>query len=169
MQFFVKLIGAKKCIEFGTFTGLSALCTAMGLPNSGKLYALDVSEEWTSIGRKYWKQAGVNDKIELMIGPAADSAQSLIDQGHSSTFDFAFIDADKPNYSRYYNQSMQLLKPGGVIFVDNALWFGKAYDPEVNDEETLAIRALNQEIHEDERVDHMMLTMADGIHMAIKR
>ena len=168
MQYFMRLIGAKKTIEIGVFTGLSCLCTAMGLPEDGKIYALDVSEEWTNVGKKYWEQAGVASKIELIIGPAVESAQRLIDEGQAGTFDFAFIDADKRNYVNYYELCVQLLRPGGIIFVDNTLWKGKVWDPEVTDDDTVAIRNCNESIHADPRVDQMMLTMADGIHMAIK-
>lgn len=137
------------------------------MPEDGKLYALDTSEEWTNIGKKYWEQAGVANKIELMIGPGLESAESLCEE-HEGTFDFAFIDADKINYSNYYEVCLKLLRPGGVILVDNTLWKGLVWDPENNDPATVAIREVNEKIHADERVDQMMLTMGDGIHMAIK-
>ena len=170
MQFYVKTMNAKKCIEIGVFTGLSTLATAMGLPEDGKIYAMDVSEEWTNVGKKYWEQAGVADKIELILGPAIESCQRLIDEGHAGTFDFAFIDGDNVNYTNYYNLCMELIRPGGVIFVDNALWKGKVWNPEEDDADTVAIRACNDFIHADvERADHTMLTISDGIHMVIKK
>ena len=143
MQYFVRLTGAKKCLEIGVFTGLSALCTAMSLPEDGKLYAFDVSEEWTNVGKKYWEQAGVSNKIELTIGPAVESCQRLLDEGHAGTFDFVFIDADKPAYGQYYDLCIELLRQGGVILIDNALLRGTVWDPENEEEGPTVMRNLN--------------------------
>jgi predicted O-methyltransferase YrrM len=165
----VRLIGARRTLEVGTFTGYSALATAAALPEDGKLIACDVSEEWTAIARRYWQEAGLSGRIELRLGPAADTLAALLREGAAGSFDFAFIDADKPSYDVYYESCLSLLRPGGLIAVDNALWSGAVADPAVNDEETAAIRALNAKIRDDARVDASLLTVGDGVMLARKR
>lgn len=167
MSLLCRIHGVRKAIEVGTFTGYSALCVAEALPDDGILIACDVSESWTRIGKPYWKDAGVENKIDLRIGPASETLQKLIDGGEGN-FDFAFIDADKENYQTYYEQCLHLLKVGGVIAIDNVLWGGRAADESVNDESTLAIRALNDFVTADARVFSTMLPMGDGLTLAIK-
>ena len=165
----VRMIGARKTIEVGTFTGYSALVVAMALPEDGKVIACDVSEEWTSVGRKYWQQAGVAGKIDLKLQAATETLDQLIAEGQSGTFDFAFIDADKSNYDAYYERCLILLRKNGVIAVDNVLWGGAVVDDARQDDDTKAIRALNQMIHDDDRVDVNMLPLGDGLTLAVKR
>ena len=136
MRLLLKLIGAKRTLEVGTFTGYSALATALALPEDGCVIACDVSEEWTSIGRRYWEEAGVAHKIDLRIGPAAETLAALLDDGQAGSFDFAFIDADKNNYDTYYEHALQLVKQGGLIAIDNVLWGGRVIDDERNDDDT---------------------------------
>ena len=169
MHNLIKIMGAKKTLEVGTFTGYSALSVALALPEGGKVIACDVSDEWTSIGRAWWKKAGVDGKIDLRLQPATDTLEALIKQGEAGTFDFSFIDADKANYDAYYEMSLTLLRVGGVIAVDNVLWGGAVIDDSRQDEDTQAIRALNQKIHDDERVDMNMLPLGDGLTLAVKR
>lgn len=169
MALLVRLLGAKKTLEVGTFTGYSALAVALALPADGQVEACDVSDEWTSVGRRYWQQAGVAEKITLRLGPAADTLQSLLDAGETGTFDFAFIDADKVNYDRYYELAIRLVRPGGLIAIDNVLWGGSVIDPADQDEDTVAIRALNEKLHRDERVDLSLLPLGDGLTLARKR
>ena len=165
----VRMIGARKTIEVGTFTGYSALVVAMALPEDGKVIACDVSEEWTGVGRKYWQQAGVAGKIDLKLQAATETLDQLIAEGQSGTFDFAFIDADKSNYDAYYERCLILLRKNGVIAVDNVLWGGAVVDDARQDDDTRAIRALNQMIHDDDRVDVNMLPLGDGLTLAVKR
>ncbi len=169
MGLLVELIGARRAIEVGTFTGYSAMSVAKALPADGQLIACDVSEEWTSVGRKYWEEAGVSAKIDLRLAPAADTLRSLLDEGQGSSFDFAFIDADKVNYESYYELVLELLRPGGLLLVDNVLWGGKVADPTVTDEATDAIRKLNRRVHEDDRVTMSMLPIGDGLTLVRKR
>ena len=169
MTVLVKMLGVKKALEVGTFTGYSALTVARALPADGRLIACDISEEWTSIGKKYWQEAGVENKIELRIGPAVDTLDKLIEAGHSETFDFAFIDADKEHYADYYERCLELLRPGGVVGVDNTLWGGAVADTSNQSADTVAIRKLNQLIYEDDRVDSCLLTIGDGLALALKR
>lgn len=164
----VHLLGAKNCLEVGTFTGYSALAVAMALPPDGKLICCDVSDEWTSIGRKHWADAGVQGKIDLRLAPASETLQSLLDEGMGGTFDFAFIDADKANYDNYYELCLRLLRPGGMIALDNMLWDGKVADPDVHDEDTDALRALNLKVRDDDRAECVLLTVGDGIMLARK-
>ena len=166
MAFLVGLIGAKNCLEIGTFTGYSALTVAEALPPDGRLICCDVSREWTDIGRKAWAEAGVADKIELHIGPAAETLDRLIVHGGTNCFDFAFIDADKENYDRYYEQCLILLRRGGLIAIDNMLWDGAVADPADNTESTVAIRALNAKLRDDPRVDFTLIPVGDGIALA---
>jgi predicted O-methyltransferase YrrM len=164
-----KLVGARRAIEIGTFTGYSALAVASALPADGKLICCDVSEEWTSIARRYWQEAGVAGRIELRLAPATDTLAALLKQGGAETFDFAFIDADKPNYDAYYEACLKLLRRGGAIALDNTLWSGKVADPDVHDEDTDALRAINAKIRDDGRVDACLLTVGDGVMLVRKR
>ena len=168
MGLLLKLMHAKKTLEIGTFTGYSALVTAQALPEDGKLIACDVSAEWTDIGRKHWEEAGVAHKIDLRIAPALESLDNLIAEGHRGTFDFAFIDADKSNYVAYYEKAMELVRPGGLIGVDNTLWYGKVADSSVQDEDTVAIRAINQRMNDDSRVHVSVVPIGDGLTLAYK-
>jgi len=165
----VRSVGAKRAIEIGTFTGYSALAVASALPAGGKLVCCDVSDEWTTIGRKYWQEAGVADRIDLKLAPATETLAALIQNGGAGTFDFAFIDADKPNYDSYYESCLTLLRPGGLISLDNMLWSGKVADPQIHDADTDALRALNAKIRDDARVHACLLTVGDGVMLAQKR
>lgn len=169
MALLVKLIGAKNIIEVGTFTGYSSLCMARALPDNGYLLCCDIDEQWTDIARRYWKRAGVAHKIELQLAPAAITLQARIDAGHHNQFDLAFIDADKENYGRYYEQCLQLIRPNGLIIFDNMLWSGRVADPAVTDADTQALREMNKFLLHDQRVDISLLPMADGITLARKR
>ena len=169
LRFLVQLIGARRTIEVGVFTGYSALAVASVLPPTGTLVACDMSEEYTGVARRYWAEAGVADRIDLRIAPAEGTLAALLDQGEDGTFDFSFIDADKERYDTYYEQSLQLLRPGGVIALDNVFRDGRVTDPDVGDESVRAIQRLNEKIHEDERVDLSMLPLADGMTLAMKR
>ena len=168
MAFLIKLIGARKCLEVGVFTGYSTLCVAQALPADGKIVACDISEEWTRVARQYWLAAGVTKKIDLRIAPAIDTLQQLLDQGEQSSFDFAFIDADKTSYDNYYEHCLRLLRSGGVIALDNTLWGGSVADVHVQDADTNAIRAMNTKILNDRRVDMTMLPVADGLTLVRK-
>jgi predicted O-methyltransferase YrrM len=169
MQFLIKAIGAKRTLEIGTFTGYSALVVALALPEDGRLVACDVSDEYTSVGRPYWQKAGVEHKIDLRLGPGVDSLQRMIDNGDANSFDFAFIDADKPNYAHYYELCLQLVRPGGVIGIDNTLWGGRIADHTAQDESTRVIRSLNETIRNDKRVDMSLVPIGDGLMLACKR
>jgi predicted O-methyltransferase YrrM len=162
-------MGATKTLEVGVFTGYSTLCVALALPPSGKIVACDVSEEYTRIARCYWQAAEVADKIDLRLAPALDTLARLIADGQAETFDFAFIDADKVNYEGYYERSLRLVRPGGLIAIDNVLWFGRVTDPQNQDKSTLAIRAFNDKLHHDERVSLSLVPIADGLTLALKR
>ena len=168
MAMLVKLIGASRAIEVGVFTGYSSLSVARALPDDGRLVACDVSVEYTDIARRYWERAGVAGKIDLRIGPAVDTLDGLISGGETGTFDFAFIDADKGNYPRYYDRCLQLLRSGGLVLVDNALWGGRVADPERTDDTTAVIRELNGEAARDTRVEVSLLPIGDGILLARK-
>jgi len=168
MSFLIRLMGVSKALEIGTFTGYSALSIARALPTDGRLVACDVNTEWTSIAKRYWKDAGVADRIDLKIAPALDTLDTMIANGESGTYGFAFIDADKSNYVNYYEKCLQLLYPGGVVGVDNTLWGGSVADPKKNDEDTAAIRELNKTIFEDDRVDSSLIPIGDGLHLARK-
>ncbi|MGH8800230.1 MAG: O-methyltransferase [Casimicrobiaceae bacterium] len=164
-----KLVGARRALEIGTFTGYSALAVASALPADGKLICCDVSDEWTGVARRYWQQAGVAGRIELRLAPAIDTLTDLLRQGGAGTFDLAFIDADKGNYDAYYEACLQLVRAGGAIALDNMLWSGKVTDPTEHDEDTDALRALNAKIRDDRRVDACLLTVGDGVMLARKR
>jgi predicted O-methyltransferase YrrM len=169
MGLLIELLDARKTLDIGTFTGYSALAVAMALPSDGKVIACDLDVDWTRIAQAFWERAGVADKIELHLAPAADTLQQLLDQGEGETFDFAFIDADKLNYEDYYEKSLALLRPGGLVAIDNVLWGGAVADSTVNDESTQAIRALNEKIVADQRVTISMLPIGDGLTLARKR
>jgi predicted O-methyltransferase YrrM len=168
MALLIQLMGAKKTLEVGVFTGYSSLAVALALPSDGKIIACDTNEEYTAIARHYWQKAGVADKIDLRIAPALDTLDELIAQGQANTFDFAFIDADKSNYDNYYERALQLVRPGGLIAIDNVLWGGKVADRDVQDNRTKAIRELNQKLHQDKRVTISLVPIADGLTLARK-
>ena len=165
----IRMISAKRTIEVGTFTGYSALVVALALPEDGEVIACDVSEEWTAIGKEKWEQAGVSHKIDLRLGPAVDTLDELIQQGQEGSFDFAFIDADKVNYTAYYEKCLQLITTGGVIAIDNVLWGGSVLDGKRNDEDTKAIRELNDFVALDERVNISMIPIGDGVTLVVKK
>ncbi len=169
MALLVQLMGAKKALEIGVFTGYSSLVVALALPPEGKMVACDVSEEYTSIARRYWEQAGVAHKIDLHIAPAIATLDGLIAAGETDTFDFVFIDADKSSYDDYYERALQLIRPGGLIAIDNVLWYGQVADSQIQDNRTKKIRALNEKIHQDERVTISMVPIADGLTLARKK
>jgi len=168
MGLIAQLMGAKRYLEIGTFTGYSALAVALALPADGKIVCCDVSKEFTDQARGYWEEAGVAGKIELHLAPAVETLDRMIEAGEPA-FDFAFIDADKPRYEDYYERAMKLVRTGGLIALDNMLWGGRVAEAEADDENTVAIRALNQKIHDDRRVDMAMLAIGDGVMLARKR
>ena len=168
MQLLVRLIGARRCLEVGTFTGYSALAVALALPADGRIVCCDVSEEWTAIARRHWREAGVADKIELRLAPAVETLDALIAAGEAGRFDFAFIDADKKNYDAYYERALTLLRPRGLIAIDNVLWSGAVADPAANDADTAALKALNAKIAHDGRVQATLLPVGDGVTLAVK-
>lgn len=168
MAFLVQALNVEQAVEVGTFTGYSALVVAQALPENGRLIACDVSKEWTDIGRKYWQQAGVDHKIDLRLAPAAETLEQLLADGQESKFDFAFIDADKSNYTVYYELCLSLLRVGGIVAVDNVLWGGRTADPTLTDASTTAIRQLNALIADDCRVAATMLPVGDGLTLARK-
>jgi predicted O-methyltransferase YrrM len=164
----VRLIGAKRALEVGTFTGYGSLAIASALPKEGKLICLDISAERPAVGLPYWKRAGVADRIDLRIAPAAETLKALV-KSDGGKFDFAFIDADKGNYDVYYEFCLKLIRPGGVIALDNMLWHGAVADTRVKDRETVGLRKLNAKIRDDKRVDASLLTVGDGLVVARKR
>lgn len=164
-----RLIGARYALEVGTFTGMSALAVAAALPVDGQLVACDVSEEWTRIARRYWKEAGVDGRIDLRLGPALDTLDRLLRERGVGSFDFAFIDADKPAYDAYYEACLKLVRPGGLIALDNMLWHGAVADADDREETTEFIRALNLKIRDDPRVECCLLTIGDGVMLARRR
>ena len=168
MALLAQLIGAKRYLEIGTFTGYSALAVALALPADGTIVCCDVSKEYTDLARGFWEEAGVAAKIDLRLGPAVATLDRMIAEGEPP-FDFAFIDADKPGYDAYYERALKLVRKGGLIALDNMLWSGNVANPEITDVNTAAIRALNQKIHDDPRVDMAMLALGDGVMLARKR
>ena len=162
----VRLVGARRVVEVGTFTGYSALCLARGLPTDGRLLCCDINDTWVSVGRPYWERAGVADRIEVRLGPAAETLAAL---PADSVIDLAFIDADKTGYTTYYEQLLPRIRPGGLVAVDNVLWGGRVLDPTADDPDTRAIRAFNDRLVRDGRVDVVMLGIADGLTLARKR
>jgi caffeoyl-CoA O-methyltransferase len=168
MALLVRLMGARRAIEIGTFTGYSALTIALALPADGRLLACDVSDEYTRVGRPFWERAGVAAKIELVLAPATETLDRRLAQGEAGQHDFAFIDADKASYDGYYERCLRLLRPGGLIALDNTLWSGAVARP-TSDADTLALQALNDKLHRDERVDLSLLPIGDGLTLARKR
>lgn len=168
MRLLVRLIGVHKALEIGTFTGYSSTAVALGLPADGRLICCDVSEEYTARAREAWREAGVESRIELRIGPAVKTLDGLLANGDAGTFDFAFIDADKPNYGAYLDRVYQLLRTGGLVVIDNVLWSGRVIDPAVNDEGTTAIRDFNTKLKHDPRFTASMLPLGDGVTLAMK-
>ncbi len=166
MGILARAIGAKSCVEVGTFTGYSAICVARSLPPDGRLLCCDISDEWPKVARRYWEKAGVAGKITLKIGPALDTLRAL---PASTSFDFAFIDADKTNYKNYYEEILKRMRPNGLVLFDNVLWSGSVIDPANTGDDTKAIRALNDFVARDERVEAVMLPLADGLTIARKK
>jgi len=169
MALLARLIGARHCIEIGVFTGYSSLAIALALPDGGRIVACDVSDEYTTVARRYWAEAGVQDKVDLRLAPAAETLRGLIAAGEAGRYDFAFIDADKGGYAEYYERLLALLRPGGLIAVDNTLWGGSVADAADQDPDTRAIRAFNEKLHADERVDLSLVPIGDGLTLARKR
>jgi len=169
MALLARAVGARRAVEVGTFTGYSALCVAEALPADGKLWCCDVSEQWTSIGRRYWKEAGVDGRIELTVGPALRTLDGLLAQGLAGQLDMAFIDANKDEYDAYYERCLTLLRRGGLILIDNVLWGGSVIDRDDKTTDTKAIRALNAKLKADERVDLTLFAVGDGMTAALKR
>ena len=168
MQLLVRLMRARRCIEIGTFTGYSALSVAMALPAGGKIVCCDVSEEWTAIARRYWKMARVERKIDLRLAPALRTLDGLLSK-EKNKFDFAFIDADKANYGNYFERCLKLVRKGGLIALDNTLWSGQVLNSAAADEDTRALQAFNRKLHADRRVEIALLTVGDGLTLALKR
>ncbi len=166
MQMLARLTGARRAIEVGVFTGYSSLAVMLAMPEDATLLALDVSEEYTAIARRHWQAAGVADRIELVIAPATVTLDARIAQGEAGRYDFAFIDADKTSYLAYYERLLKLVRPGGLIVVDNTLWGGRVADPAEHEADTVALRAFNEALHRDERIDLALLPIADGISLA---
>ncbi len=169
MALLLKLMGACNTLEIGVYTGYSSLVTALALPKDGKVIACDTNKEWTQIAKRYWQKAGVSKKIDLRISPASQTLATLLAEGRSESFDFAFIDADKEAYSDYFEYCLQLIKPGGLICIDNVLWSGFVVDETSNDPDTQAIRAFNKHLHQDKRVEISMVPIADGLTLARKK
>lgn len=169
MALLLRLMGARRTLEIGVFTGYSALCAALALPEDGRIVACDISEEWTAIAQRYWREAGVGDKIELRLAPAAETLAKLMDSGQRETFDFTFIDADKENYDTYFEYALRLVRPGGLIAIDNVLWGGSVVDDDDQEPSTRAIRELNAKLHRDDRIELSLVPIADGLTLALKR
>lgn len=169
MALLLQLMGAKKIVEVGTFTGYSSLAMAYAIPDDGKIVCCDISEKWTSIAKRYWQEAKQDHKLELRLAPALDTLQELITEYGEESFDAAFIDADKENYDDYYETCLQLMRPGGLVMLDNVLWSGRVIDESVQDVDTQALRALNKKLKSDERIDLSMLPVADGLTLARKK
>jgi caffeoyl-CoA O-methyltransferase len=163
MALLVRLIGATRCLEIGTFTGYSSTVVVLALPDDGTLLCCDVSREWTDVARRYWAEAGVADKIELRLAPAVETLDGLLADGQAGSFDFAFIDADKTGYDAYYERALQLVRRGGLIAIDNTLQHGRVVDPQSESDNVRAVRALNEKIHADDRVEMVLLPLADGL------
>jgi caffeoyl-CoA O-methyltransferase len=168
MALLVRLLGARKCLEVGVFTGYSAMVVAKAMGRGGKVVALDVSEDFTAVARRHWAKAGVSDQIDLRLRPAAESLKAMVAANETETFDFAFIYAYKANYDSYYEYALKLVRRGGLIAIDNVLWSGKVVDPTDQTADTVAIRAINKKIHDDGRVDSTLLPIGDGLTLALK-
>jgi predicted O-methyltransferase YrrM len=169
MALLVRLTGARRCLEVGVFTGYSSLATALALPEDGRIVACDISEEWTAVARRHWRAAGVEHKVDLRIAPAVVTLEALLADGEEGGFDFAFIDADKGGYLGYYERLLRLLRPGGLLLVDNTLWSGRVADPGVTDADTVALRQFNEFLYRDSRIDLSLLPVGDGLTLARKR
>jgi predicted O-methyltransferase YrrM len=169
MQLLLKLSGARRVVEVGVFTGYSSLAMALALPADGRILACDISEEYTAIARRHWEEAGVAQKLELVIAPALATLDARLAVGEAGSYDFAFIDADKGGYLDYYERLLELLRPGGLIAVDNTLWSGAVADPADQSSDTVALRAFNAQLHRDERVDLALLPIGDGLTLARRR
>src|ERR1700722_11608134 len=169
MGLLMHLMGARRTVEIGVYTGYSALAVALALPDDGRIIACDKNAEWTSVARRYWREAGVQHKIDLRLGPALATLDHLIADGQQGRFDFVFVDADKTNYANYYERALVLLRPGGLIGVNNVLWYGRVIDASFHDPDTRAIRAFNEQIKNDDRVWLSMLPVRDGLTLACKR
>jgi predicted O-methyltransferase YrrM len=169
MALLMQLMGARRTLEIGVFTGYSSLAVALALPSDGHIVACEVNEESAAVARRYWSEAGVDHMIDLRIRPAIETVRELLAQGQRGRFDFAFIDADKTNYEGYYECALELLRPGGLIAVDNTLWSGRVIDAKVNDPDTVALRAFNKKLHTDSRIALSLLPIGDGLTLALKR
>jgi caffeoyl-CoA O-methyltransferase len=169
MSLLVKLMGAKRTLEVGVYTGYSSLCVALALPPGGKLIACDISKKWTDVARRYWREGGVADIVELHLAPAIETMDHLLVHHEAGKFDFVFIDADKGNYDGYYERAFTLLRAGGLMAIDNVFWSGRVADPQEQERDTLAIRALNEKIRDDDRVDLTMIPIGDGLTLVRKR
>jgi predicted O-methyltransferase YrrM len=169
MQLLVRLIGARSTLELGVFTGYSSLSVALALPEDGSMVACDVNEHYTSVARRYWREAGVEHKIDLRLDFAIKTLDRLIAEGRAGAFDFAFIDADKENECQYYERCLSLIRPGGLIAIDNVLWGGAVADPGYQDKATTAIRELNERLRDDKRIELSLVPIADGLTLAMKR
>lgn len=170
MAFLAKLIDARKLLEIGVFTGYSSIAVMQGLSAESQMLALDISEDYTRIARRYWKAAGLSERIDLRIGPATESLRHILsEQNQAASFDFIFIDADKINYPHYYEAALKLLRIGGIIVIDNLIWSGKVADPTVNDPDTEALRTITSTLRNDERIDFSLISIADGIGLARRK
>ena len=169
MSLLVRLIGACRVIELGTYTGYSSICIARALPAGGELICCDTEPKWTAIAERYWQRAGLDDRIHLHLRPALDTLRELLDAGRGGEFDFVFIDADKQNYTEYYELALELLRKGGLIAIDNTLWSGDVADPENDEPATRAIRRMNELLKTDDRVERCMLPIGDGLGLALKK
>ena len=169
MALLVQLMGAKKTLEIGVFTGYSTLSVGLALPADGQIIACDISAEYTAIASEFWQKADISEKIDLRISPALETLDQLIAEGEKESFDLAFIDADKRNYENYYERALMLVRTGGLILIDNVLWSGKVADPAIQDRQTEAIRAFNEKLHQDSRISLSLLPIADGLTLALKR
>lgn len=168
MALLVQLMGAKKTLEIGVFTGYSALAVALALPSDGKIIACDINEEYTAIALDFWQKAGVSKKMDLRIAPALETLDQLIAEGETASFDFVFIDADKRNYGNYYERALTLVRPNGLILIDNVLWSGKVIDSTIQDQQTQAIRDFNEKLYQDSRISLSLVAIADGLTLALK-
>jgi caffeoyl-CoA O-methyltransferase len=169
MALLAGLLGARRCLEVGVFTGYSSLALALALPDDGSIVACDVSERWTAVARRYWAAGGVEHKIDLRLAPALETLEGLLTEGQSGSFDFAFLDADKENYLRYYELALRLVRPGGLIVADNTLWSGRVADSDNREITTLALREFNARLHGDERIELSLVPIGDGLTLARKR
>jgi predicted O-methyltransferase YrrM len=169
MGLLARLMGARRCLEIGVFTGYSSLAVALALPEDGRIVACDVSERWTSVARRYWAAAGVTHKIDLRLAPALETLAQLRAAGETDSYDFVFIDADKQNYVGYFERALELVRPGGLVVADNTLWSGRVADPENAEPDTVALRHFNEHLHRDERIDLSLVPIGDGLTLARKR